>query len=107
MFVLCFNSRKNIGNQVALQSGTNRLVTFPHESPLSRVCFCRWDTIVVHHSKTHTAGMGPENSDLSYSNHGLSFLVINGGCTQPKENQPISRRFVGNIFEVIDKRLDS
>ena len=75
------------------------------ESPLSRVCFCRWDTIVVHHSKTHTAGMVPRTSAPGDPNHGLSFLVINGGCTQPKENQPISRRFVGNIFEFIDKRF--
>ena len=35
---------------------------------------------------------------MSYPNHGLSFLVINGGCTQPKENQPISGRFVGKMI---------
>jgi hypothetical protein len=35
------------------------------EYPLSRVCFCRWNTIVVYHSKTHTAEMVSENADLS------------------------------------------
>jgi hypothetical protein len=49
--------------------------------------------------------MVPESSDLRYPNHGLSFLVIKGGCTQPKENQPISRRFVGKEVEVIDNSL--
>jgi hypothetical protein len=65
------------------------------------VCvFADGDTIVVHHSKTHTAGMVLEHADLSYPNHGLNFLVINGSCTQPKENQPISRRLVGKNLKL-------
>ena len=50
--------------------------------------------------------MVPESSGLRFPNHGLSFLVINDGCTQPKENQPISRRFVGKEVEVTDKQVN-